>query len=355
MLFHKKKTYPQHKELKIIRLDLLNYIICLNKKNAEIYNDKCPKLGLNILTLEEAFPKLINLYDLKHKGYENEDDSNYSSNDCKKYYYLRERNKKDKKKLNFENNDSDKTLNKKRKNYKKKKNNNDTNYIIKNSEEYYNSNRIRKEDLFKMFKSLDNKINRKKDKKYTIDKVQMSLEEKKALMNEIRKRFSNLSLTQIKEIKQKFFNDYDNNEKGEIYLELSKLSQEELKRLNFYIQDYEKNNSLDPDFINYKEEIKRRNLENKNEIVNDIHIFTFENNNNHNIDMSDSDDDDDDDDDNLSDESNQNKMNSNIQEDKNKLNNENLSKENINNNNILNPNEVNNSDIFENYSNLSED
>ena len=48
-------------------------------------------------------------------------------------------------------------------------------------------------------------------------------------------------------------------------------------------------------------------------------------------------------------------MNSNIQEDKNKLNNENLSKENINNNNILNPNEVNNSDIFENYSNLSED
>jgi hypothetical protein len=48
-------------------------------------------------------------------------------------------------------------------------------------------------------------------------------------------------------------------------------------------------------------------------------------------------------------------MNSNIQEDKNNLNNKNLSNEKINFNHILNPNEVNNSDIFENYSNLSED
>ena len=43
-----------------------------------------------------------------------------------------------------------------------------------------------------MIKSLDNKINRKKDKKYILDKVQMSMEEKKELMNNVRKEFVNL-------------------------------------------------------------------------------------------------------------------------------------------------------------------
>ena len=34
-----------------------------------------------------------------------------------------------------------------------------------------------------------------------------------------------------------------------------KLTQEELKRLLCYIEDYKKNNSIDPNFINYEEEI----------------------------------------------------------------------------------------------------
>ena len=357
MLFQKKKIYPQHKELKIIRLDLINYIICLNKKNAEIYNNECSKLGLNILSLEEAFPKLVNLYDFNNKDYENSDDSNNSLNDSKRYYF-RERQKKDKKKVNYENKDYDRNLNKKRNNPKKKNNNDNTNiikpkynnqikYIKKNTEEYLDGKIIRKEDLFKMIKSLDNKINRKKDKKYILDKVQMSMEEKKELMNNVRKEFVNLSLSQVMEIQQRFFKDSNNNDNDVINIELHKLTQEELKRLLCYIEDYKKNNSIDPNFINYEEEIKRRNSENKNENMNNIHIFTFENKNN--IDMSDSDDSDDDD--NLSDENNQKKIDSNVGENNDNLNNE-IYDENNDNNFIDEQNEENNNDIFENYSNL---
>ena len=361
MLFQKKKKFPQHKELNIIRLELIDYIICLNKKSAEIYNDECSKIGLNIFSLKEALPKLVNLYDLKNKDSENNDDSNSSLKDSKKYYYFRERQKKDKKKLNFGNEDRNNFLNKKRNNHKKNNNNKDliknkNNYIYinKNSAEYLNNNVIPREDLFKFFKILDNKIGRKREKNIVTDKVQMSIEEKKEFINEIRNRFLQLSLAQVMEIQHKFFNDSSNNcENGIINIELNKLSQEKLKRLYYYIQDYEMNNLLDPNFINYKEEIKRRNSEKKNPIVNNIHNFSF---NNHKTYMSDFDDSDDsdDDDDNLSDESNQKKIDSNIQENENNLNKENLSNEYINHNFIPDSNEVNNSDIFENYSNLSD-
>ena len=41
-----------------MRFDLFNYIICLNKKDAELFKEKCNKIGYKLLTYEDSLLQL---------------------------------------------------------------------------------------------------------------------------------------------------------------------------------------------------------------------------------------------------------------------------------------------------------
>lgn len=366
MFFHKDIKNIPHKELRILRLDLINRIICLNTKQAELYKKKCDELGYDLLSLDKAFPKIKFSYNINLEEEEDE---------FKKNYFLRERKKQEKKKSHVVS-EKKKKLNKKRKH----NNNNsiekikDMNYLYnqlkKNKKEFYNNSIISKKDLYKYIKSLDNKINSKKEKNYVLDKIQLPFYEINQLRKELKRRIENLTLPQVIEINKKF----GNNNENEINIELNKLSQEQLKRLKNNIEDYENNNAIDPNFINYKEEMKKK----PNEQVNNINIIEADNNVSNNFsDSSDSDDDDDEisssnesnfqrkfilqlqNNENLNNDmenDNENNLNNgNIKDDNINSNNENLLNNNINNdkdlskdNNIKDENNSNNYNIFEN-------
>ena len=207
------------------------------------------------------------------------------------------------------------------------------NQLKKNKKEFYNNSIISKKDLYKYIKSLDNKINSKKEKNYVLDKIQLPFYEINQLRKELKRRIENLTLPQVIEINKKF----GNNNENEINIELNKLSQEQLKRLKNNIEDYENNNAIDPNFINYKEEMKKK----PNEQVNNINIIEADNNVSNNFSDS-SDSDDDDDEISSSNESNfqrkfilqlQNNENNNEIDNENNLNNWNIKDENLNSNN----------------------
>ena len=208
------------------------------------------------------------------------------------------------------------------------------NQLKKNKKEFYNNSIISKKDLYKYIKSLDNKINSKKEKNYVLDKIQLPFYEINQLRKELKRRIENLTLPQVIEINKKF----GNNNENEINIELNKLSQEQLKRLKNNIEDYENNNAIDPNFINYKEEMKKK----PNEQVNNINIIEADNNVSNNFSDSSDSDDDDDDEISSSNESNfqrkfilqlQNNENNNEIDNENNLNNGNIKDDNLNSNN----------------------
>ena len=240
MLFYKEtQNKPQFKDLMCLRLELTNYVIGLYKDEAEIYKEKCKQFGYQLITIDKALIKF--------------------NNDNMK-------NLKDKKDLIINKKKKEiKVLNKKRceNNNQKSENKckNSSKYLIlpKNGEDYFNGNIIAIEEIYKMLKYFDDKNKTKKDKKIVPDKIKMPLEQINFFRNGIKKRIQNLSLTQIKEINNKYFNSVND----QINIELLNLSQEQLKRLQIDIEQYENLNKYNPNFINYIEELRRRIPDNK--------------------------------------------------------------------------------------------
>ncbi len=113
------------------------------------------------------------------------------------------------------------------------------------------------EALLSCFKSISTSMENKQEKKYVPDKKKMTNEEIRALRNEIMDKMENLTLIQMQQISQKFFN----TKNGEIKIELWKLSQEKLKRLKTYVDDYSQENLINPNFVSYKEELKKKKEE----------------------------------------------------------------------------------------------
>ena len=101
----------------------------------------------------------------------------------------------------------------------------------------------------------------------------------------LKKKIENLGLSQIKDINDKYFNQNQENDK--INIDLNKLSQEQLKRLLIDIEELEDLNKYNPNFINYKEELRRRIPDNQK--VSQFKIFSRDNNLNHDFDISESD------------------------------------------------------------------
>ena len=140
-----------------------------------------------------------------------------------------------------------------------------------------NSKEIRKDDLLKLLSSLYKKVNNKKDKVLDKENIYLSNEERKQFIKEIRLKIINLTLSQIKEISKTFFNNFNNND-DLINLELNKLNHNELKRLNSFINNFQKINSSNENFISYKDELKNHEIKNQekknlNELKNFESIF----------------------------------------------------------------------------------
>ena len=292
MLFHKaSKKIDKYKELKCFRFDLFNSLICLNQKDADFFKEKCNKIGYKFLTYEDSFSLL-------KKNKENE---------FLNVIHLRERNKKQTIRIPEKDNnirEENNYLNKKRKkkNNKKKelKLKNNSKYIVidKNSEEYLKGNVIPIAEIYKMMKFIHDKMKTKREKKIIPDKIKLSLDEMRTLKLNLKKKIQNLSLNQIKEINNKYFNT--NSENDKIDINLNQLSQEVLKRLQIDIEELEDLNKYNPNFINYKEELRRRIPDNQK--VSQFKIFS-QDNDNHDSEFTDSDSESDDDDDNLSEKS----------------------------------------------------
>ena len=274
MLFQKDSNkIDKYKELKCLRFDLFNYVICLKKKDAELFKEKCNKIGYKVLTYEDALPQLkeirenafINTINLgernKKKNIRISDEKNHIKED--KNYLNQKRNEKNnnKKELKFKNNSK---------------------YIVieKNSEEYLKGKVIPINEIYKMIKFIHDKMKTKREKKIIPDKIKLSLDEMRTLKINLKKKIENLSFIQIKEIQQKYFK---NNPENEINFDLNQLSQELLKRLQIDIEELEDLNKYNPNFINYKEELRRRIPDNQNEFKN----FS-QNNINHDFELSDS-------------------------------------------------------------------
>ena len=280
MLYQKdSKKNCEYKELKCLRLELVNYIICLNNKDAELFEEKCKIQKYKLLSYEDS---------LLHLKENNHNESIYTIN-------LRERNKKQNNRIHkdddYDNKEEKNFLNKKRNenNNKKKevKLKNNSKYIVleKNSKEYLNGNLIPISEIYKMVKCFYDKMKTKREKKIIPDKIKLSLDEMRTLKLNLKKKIENLGLSQIKDINDKYFNQNQENDK--INIDLNKLSQEQLKRLLIDIEELEDLNKYNPNFINYKEELRRRIPDNQK--VSQFKIFSRDNNLNHDFDISESD------------------------------------------------------------------
>lgn len=86
----------------------------------------------------------------------------------------------------------------------------------------------------------------------------MTTEEKKMFIEHLIKNIRKLTFNQIIQIKNKFFNNYGNEK--EINLNLDELSQEELKRLNIYVDSYKNDNLLNPSYVPYNKELENREI-----------------------------------------------------------------------------------------------
>ena len=204
----------------------------------------------------------------KNYNYDNETINKLFINNDK--YYLREKKKtKNIPELNIKR--------KREKSLKKKKSIKNTINPTFHKKFDLNSKVIKKEYLLRLLSSLNKKIDSKRDKTIEEKKIYLSNEERTKFIKEIRFKIINLTLAQIKEISNTFFNEFNNNE-DEINLELNKLNHNELKRLNLFVNDLKNKNSLNENFISYKDELKKHEINNqdkkeKNELKNFQSIF----------------------------------------------------------------------------------
>jgi hypothetical protein len=157
----------------------------------------------------------------------------------------------------------------------------------KEKQKFLDSKKIKKNELIKLLFSLEKKVNNKKNKKKEIDEIIEFKEERKNFIKTIKLKIENLTLEQIKQISEKFFSDKNNNE-NEICLELNKLNDDVLKKLLTYVNNLEHENLQNKNFISYKDEIRKIELNDKKN--NDLHNFKsiFDQESNSNI-FSDSD------------------------------------------------------------------
>ena len=204
----------------------------------------------------------------KNYNYDNETINKLFINNDK--YYLREKKKtKNIPELNIKR--------KREKSIKKKKSIKNTINPTFHKKFDLNSKVIKKEYLLRLLSSLNKKIDSKRDKTLEEKKIYLSNEERTKFIKEIRFKIINLTLAQIKEISKTFFNEFNNNEE-EINLELNKLNHNELIRLNLFVNDLKNKNSLNENFISYKDELKKHKINNqdkkeKNELKNFQSIF----------------------------------------------------------------------------------
>jgi hypothetical protein len=248
MYFHKERRnnfkYKELKTLSIKKIDLFNNnIISLNENEIDYYKKEGQKLGYSLIKLNDI-PK-------------------QSKKLNKPIDYISESEYEEEEKEESEYNEiNDKRINKKKNNKKnqyssKKRCQNNSDYIDFHS--LMNSDNIEDKEnngeaLLSCFKSISTSMENKQEKKYVPDKKKMTNEEIRALRNEIMDKMENLTLIQMQQISQKFFN----TKNGEIKIELWKLSQEKLKRLKTYVDDYSQENLINPNFVSYKEELKKK-------------------------------------------------------------------------------------------------
>ena len=239
----------------------------LNKELVKLLINLKIKSSQNFLKENNSESNFINILK-KNYNYDNETINKLFINNDK--YYLRE-----KKKIQYT---SQLIIKRNREKKIKKKNiikNNIKSTIIKKLN--LNSKEIRKDDLLKLLSSLYKKVNNKKDKVLDKENIYLSNEERKQFIKEIRLKIINLTLSQIKEISKTFFNNFNNND-DLINLELNKLNHNELKRLNSFINNFQKINSSNENFISYKDELKNHEIKNQekknlNELKNFESIF----------------------------------------------------------------------------------
>ena len=157
----------------------------------------------------------------------------------------------------------------------------------KEKQKFLDSKKIKKNELIKLLFSLEKTVNNTKDKIKGRDENIVFKKEKQNFINTIKIKIENLTLEQIKQISEKFFSDKNNNE-NEICLELNKLNDDVLKKLLTYVNNLEHENLQNKNFISYKDEIRKIELNDKKN--NDLHNFKsiFDQESNSNI-FSDSD------------------------------------------------------------------
>ena len=171
---------------------------------------------------------------------------------------------------------------KKRKIKKKKKKNKDyrnyKRYKFGLSKIDLNSKIIHKYELAKLIFRLIKNVNSKKNKINDDEDYFSKINEKQYFLKLLREKIINLSLEQIKEISQKFFLKNNKNIDNEIYLELNKLDKANFDSLFSYINELEKKNLLNKEFISYNDELKKHNIQEKKINLNKYEsIFSKEN------------------------------------------------------------------------------
>ncbi len=272
MFFEKKGNYYNHSVR--IKLDLLNYMINLNSEEAKEYESECKKFGYSLLSLNNFLKK-----NFKTEEEEKENENNFEKNieldkindnekieiivkneknnlrSEKDKYYFRERKPKNNN-LIEKKNEKKKLVNHKTTNRIKKEK--FQTKIKKEKKDILNNLEVNTESLFEFFSYLDEKIECKKEKKYFKEKKKMTTEEKKMFIEHLIKNIRKLTFNQIIQIKNKFFNNYGNEK--EINLNLDELSQEELKRLNIYVDSYKNDNLLNPSYVPYNKELENREI-----------------------------------------------------------------------------------------------
>ena len=170
----------------------------------------------------------------------------------------------------------------KKKNKKKEKKNKDyrnyKRYKFGLSKIDLNSKIIHKYELAKLIFRLIKNVNSKKNKINDDEDYFSKINEKQYFLKLLREKIINLSLEQIKEISQKFFLKNNKNIDNEIYLELNKLDKANFDSLFSYINELEKKNLLNKEFISYNDELKKHNIQEKKINLNKYEsIFSKEN------------------------------------------------------------------------------
>ena len=287
MFFEKKGNYYNHSVR--IKLDLVNYMINLNSEEAKEYESECRKFGYSLLSLNNFIKK----------NFKSEEEEKENENNFEKNIELDKINDNEKIEIIVKKEKENKLRSEKDKYYFRKRKPKNNNLIEKKNEKkklvnHKTTNRIKKEKFqtkikkekkdklnnlevnaeslyeffskaetlaiscYEFFSYLDEKIECKKEKKYFKEKKKMTTEEKKMFIEHLIKNIRKLTFNQIIQIKNKFFNNYGNEK--EINLNLDELSQEELKRLNIYVDSYKNDNLLNPSYVPYNKELENREI-----------------------------------------------------------------------------------------------